>query len=522
MVRRKITPGLSPTTLPPSKLERITAEACRRSFARFVREFWHIAEPAVKYRHNWHIDVVCDRLQKVAERKIRKLIINIPPGFAKSLLTAVLYSAWRFLRNPKARLLFCSHSTNLAERDSVRCRNVVRSELYQRMVWALHLSSPGEYPRWTLTDDQDTKDRWVTTETGERNCLGVDSKTTGYRGDDVIVDDALDAKEAHSDAKREHANHWFSSTMVTRVNIPDDCAFVVVMQRLHEDDLTGFLLAKDSGWELLAIPMEYDPSDDNICPEDPRTEPGEILFPGLYSEAKVKELKIDLGDNAEGQLNQKPAPKGGFIFNPQWWRFWHPTNPGPSLLRPRVCSKAPARVIDANALNVITLSLDCAFKEKSEAKKKREVDYHAFTAWGARGPDRYLLKAFRVRCDFVTLLDHALAFVREFPRYRKFFVESKANGSAIIDSLRRVIQNIIAVEPGGDDKVSRAMSIQGQVRGQNVYLLDGASWLVEYVDEMQKFPRAKHDDWVDSTSQALKEMELSPDAIRAERLLGIA
>src|SRR5258708_1464503 len=174
---------------PELSLRRLKAVKARRRFRDFIPLAWPEAEPPPEFLPNWHNDAIADHLQAVAEGQITKLVINIPPGHAKSLLVSVLWPAWMWVRNPKWRALFASYAAELAIRDSVRCRSLIESEWYREMF----------QPEWQLSTDQNTKALFENTEKGFRISLGVGGKGTGYRGDAIVVDDALNAKEAFSD-----------------------------------------------------------------------------------------------------------------------------------------------------------------------------------------------------------------------------------------------------------------------------------------------------------------------------------
>ena len=218
----------------------LSVEKARRSLHEFVRQAWPVLEPETPFVEGMHVRAVCDHLQAVAEGRIRNLIVNIPPGHAKSLLTAVFWVAWRWIDHPEARWLFSSYREPLATRDSVKCRRLIESNWYQER-WG---------DRYQLSDDQNQKSRFENTRTGYRVVVPM-SAGTGERGDYVVVDDPHSVDQAESDTERRSAIEWWNGSMATRLNDFATGHKIVIMQRLHEADLTGDLLAK-GGWECQA------------------------------------------------------------------------------------------------------------------------------------------------------------------------------------------------------------------------------------------------------------------------------
>jgi len=248
----------------------IEREWCERRLSNFVRHAWHVLEPATPYVHGWHIDLICDHLEAITRGKLRNLVINIPPRHMKSLLVSVLWPAWAWTRRPEMRWLFASYAQSLATRDSLKMRRLVLSPWYQRL-WG------GEF---ALTSDQNAKVRFENDRTGYRLATSVGAIATGEGGDVVAVDDPHSASQARSEAERENALIWWDETMSTRLNDPRRGAKVIVMQRLHECDLSGHVLAQ-GGYEHLCLPAEYEPERSCVTSvgSDPREEPGEPIWP---------------------------------------------------------------------------------------------------------------------------------------------------------------------------------------------------------------------------------------------------
>jgi hypothetical protein len=231
---------------PQLQLRRLTAEIARRSLKEFLIQAWEILEPETKFVDGIHMDAICSHLQAVTEGHIRNLVVNVPPGHAKSLLTAVFWPAWVWIDHPESRWLFSSYREPLATRDSVKCRRLIESDWYQER-WGT---------RYQLTGDQNQKNRFENTQTGYRVVVPMFSGT-GERGDYVVVDDPHSVDQAESDGERRRAIEWWNGSMATRLNDFATGHKIVIQQRLHETDLTGDLLNK-GGHEMLCLPAEFE------------------------------------------------------------------------------------------------------------------------------------------------------------------------------------------------------------------------------------------------------------------------
>lgn len=500
----------SPVPLPRNLREALignraaTAQILRQDFRKFISAGWSFAEPAAPFIPNFHVDAVADHLAAVSRRQIRRLVINIPPGHAKSLLAAVLWPAWVWTWDPTWRALFASYAASLATRDSVKCRNVIDSDWYRQLF--VHDPLHNEAERWKLRDDQNAKDFFENSASGFRMALGVGGKATGYRGNCVLVDDAMNVTDAPSKATRDFTRDWWFTTMSTRVNDPARDCFVIMGQRVHEEDLAGYALERKD-YELLCLPSEFDKKrvfTTSLGIVDKRTEDGELLFPQLFTKEVLAQAKTDLGsDGYAGQHLQSPVAPGGGLFKRIWWKFWRWDKDQPTTTsRPKGCNEKPTRILEsAGRWDSCVMSVDCSFKDVEHSKSGRP-DYVVITVWGCKGADRFLLYRWREQSG----LTKTCAAIREaaqlFPKAFRKLVEDKANGSAVIETLEHEISGIVACNPEGG-KEARANACAPQVESGNVYLPEGAPWLEEFIGEFASFPKGKNDDQVDSTTQAL-------------------
>ena len=381
--------SLRPSFPPTFSRLQLQAEKARRHLTEFVAQAWHVLEPATPFVKGLHVEAICQHLQAVTEGRIGNLIINVPPGHAKSLLTAAFWPAWVWIDNPQIRWLFASYSAQLSVRDSLKCRRLIEADWYQQR-WG---------QRYQLTSDQNQKHRFENDHTGYRIATSVGGSATGERADVVVVDDPHSVDQAESDAERRTAVEWFNGTMSTRLNDFTRGHKVVVQQRLHEADLTGDLLTKGD-FELLCLPAEFAPErrcTTSIGWMDPRVQCGELLWPDKVTSAHLDRRKVSLGAyRYAGQYQQRPAPAGGGILQQGWWRYWRPAH----MDLPCV----PVRLPDGRALNIAAVpvpaefdtviqSWDMAFKDKDTS------DYVVGQVWGANGADRFLLDRVRARMD---------------------------------------------------------------------------------------------------------------------------
>jgi predicted phage terminase large subunit-like protein len=489
----------SPQRSSTSTRFRLETELATRSFYAFVKQAWHVVEPAAPFVDGIHIRAICEHLQAVTEGRIANLIINVPPGHAKSLLTAVLWPAWVWINHPETRWLFSSYREPLAIRDSVKCRRLIESNWYQGR-WE---------DRYQLSGDQNQKNRFENTATGYRVVVPVGAGT-GERGDHVVFDDPHSVDRVESDVMRKAAIDFWNGSMSTRLNDFATGHKVVIQQRVHEADLTGDLLLK-GGYELLCLPAEFE--SDRRCStsigwSDSRQQPGELLWPEKVTRADLEGLKRSLGSYGyAGQYQQRPAPAEGGIFKRRWFRFWRPAYLD---LPPVQVRTADGTVLSIEAVPIPAhfdtqiQSYDMAFKDGATS------DYVVGQVWGALRADRYLLDQFRARLDMPETAEAVKNLSMKWPRAVTKLVEDKANGPAVIQSLQHALSGLTAVNPEGG-KIARAHAASPQVESGNVYLPHPAlePWVNDLIEELAAFPNGRHDDQVDAMTQALNRLRNS-------------
>lgn len=522
MLHSPIDPSLSSLDL-----EGIDLEATNRALSTespsalydFLAQSWPIIEPSMGLIDSWHMEDICYVLQHgVATGQVTRLVLNIPPGHSKSNIVSVAFPAWMWLLNPKWRSLYGTYEHKLAERDSIRTRDVVTSDWYQNTF----------KPNWQLKQDSNAKHLFTNTVSGFRMATTVGGKGTGWRVDAVVADDPLNSIDTMSEAKRKRAIYWWGKAISNRLKNPNTGTLVVVMQRLHAEDLSGHL-ERLGGYEHMRLPSYYevkrksqvyfkrpDPETGEVVKllgwEDRRTEEGELLFPALYGKDVLERARtIDLGsDGFAGQHQQRPTAAEGGMFKRAHWRFWKPDGKAPPNAHPRpdgCMSPELMPAVPIPALDRIIISLDCAFKDKPKN------DYVCFLVIGVCKAQKFLLGRVKKRISFSLTLAHMRQLVEQWPQSTARLIEDKANGPAVIDTLSSEISGIIAIEPYGG-KQARASAIQPQVEAGNVFLPEGEAWLGDFVDELAEFPNGLNDDQVDALSQALIWLADSPALMR--------
>lgn len=463
------------------------------SLAFFVETFWPEVAPGRPYVRTIASEAVIEHLEALAFGRLPhgKLAISIAPGSGKSSL-AVLFRAWLFLRRPESRSIFASHAHSLAVRDSMRVRRLIEGELFRRVV----------ANRWRLRDDANRADYFETTGGGHSVSLGVGGALTGIRagsGGVIGIDDSLNAVDARSKATRETVNSWFDNAVTTRWDedvLGVGGGILVMQQRLHSGDLIGHVLEL-GGFESLVLASEFDSARRCVTSiwQDPRTTDNELLAPAIHSAEFLADQKRILGTAGYAcQYLATPSDEEGGLFPRGAWRFWKPDGTAPDCSRrPRGCSDAPAVPLPDKGLTVV--SLDAAFKDLATS------DAVCFLVSRIVGAERYILERRYGRMSFTKTCDTLEDLARKYPG-ATFLCEDKANGSAIVDALRRKVSNLLAIEPDGG-KEARAAACSPAVEAHQVLLPDGADWLGDFIEECAAFPKGKHDDQVDALTQLL-------------------
>ena len=302
----------------PIQASAVGREVLESSLDAFVRAAWHVVEPDRPLVWNWHLTTMCGYLEALARRQILRLIINVPPGAMKSLTASVFFPAWIWTQQPGHRFLCGANEDTLATRDSLKMRRLIESDWYQEL-WG---------GKVRLSKDQAEKTLYENTRGGFRQSQGIRGDVTGKRGDILIWDDPHDTRSADYEGKRVKALDAWDNAWSNRKNDPSTSAVLFIMQRSHDMDACGHVMAKEKqDWTLLAIPMHYDgprfdAGKDIGRPDldDPRTEHGELMFPERFPTDVVEAAEEDLGSyGTAAQHQQRPSPLGGGEVKPEWF-----------------------------------------------------------------------------------------------------------------------------------------------------------------------------------------------------------
>lgn len=453
--------------------EAALARYAERSLRSYVEQAWPILEPAATFVPNWHIDLLVEYLEAVSAGQVKRLLINMPPRYMKSLLVSVLWPTWEWIREPSRRWIFASYAERLAIKHSVDRRTVIQSSWYQNR-WG---------DRVRLTSDQNEKREFLNTHRGHMVATSVGGSILGKGGSRIVVDDPHDPTQAESDTQREAARRFFSRTLSTRLDNKHTDAMVVVMQRLHERDLAALCL--ELGFEHVCLPAEAEAPTRVVFPRSGRVltrSTGDVLWPARENAAVLAQLRRQLGSAAyAGQYQQRPVPVGGTLFKREWFKFY---------------DELPDDLSEAQ-------SWDMAFKDHAES------DYVVGLVAGRKDADIYLIERAKGQWGFSETCRQLERLARKYPRAKPILVEDAANGPAIIDALEHKIAGIVAVRPEGG-KVARAGVAQAVVEAGNVYLPNPAphgkrrpdrDWVDDFLYQLTAFPHGAHDDDVDAFTQ---------------------
>lgn len=470
------------------------AAECEKSLVSFIRYGWSVLKPMERYHHNWHIEAVAEKLEAVSAGEIKRLQIWLPPGMMKTLIVSVFWPAWEWTRNPWLRYWSASYEVRFAGRIAAMSRDLVLSSWYQQR-W-------GEKVRLT----RDAENYFANTMGGTRLATAPNSTGSGEHGHRILIDDPINAKAADATSRisLKEANDWYDGTVVTR-GIGNDHARVIIMQRLHEEDLAAHVLELEE-WEVLCLPERYEPSHDFVSPKDQRRGEGELLWPDYRNESASRALAASLTPHrAAGQLQQRPSAKEGDLLKSSYWRFYDS----------RIRAKEEWERLPK--FGMVLMTVDCPQKDKETN------DNVAIQTWGIHGVQRYLVD---LRLDKMSY-PSAKRAVREmgewarrtWPRARhKILIENTGYGSEMILDLKSVFTGVTKISPQQDgDKVVRADAASDSLESGHCFLPGyGPPWqppvweaaetpadVNGLIENFARFPNAAHDDDVDAWSQMI-------------------
>lgn len=462
----------------------------------FIKIAWPHVEPG-PYKDNWHIPIVCEHLEAVSCGEIKRLVINVPPGTMKSLTTSVFWPVWQWLQDPTTKYMYASFDASLVGTlQGGKIIDLLKTKWFT--------------DRWgkLLKDEAPAASHFEIEGGGFRFATSPGGKGTGRHVDIQVVDDPnkpqdVQGTRALTRKALDTTSNWWKGTASTRAVDAPTFRRVVLMQRLHEDDLAGEML-REGGYHHLCLPMRYETT---VCacgnaqctPEDKRTQEGELLWPERFpEEVVVAQESVGLGPAvAAAQYQQRPTPASGGIFAKSWFRYWHPKAGTPTPrdetfpCRDETCVALPEK-------GVWFQSWDMTFKGSDGS------DFVSGAVWLFANPDFYLVHMVNRRMSFVESVRAVLEVTRKYPQAHTKLIEDKANGPGIVSMLGKQIRGLVLVNPQGG-KEARAHAVSGLFEAGNVYIPhpDVAPWANAYRTQMTTFPRGVNDDMVDATTQGL-------------------
>ena len=447
------------------------AALMRLDLSSFICRSFQELNPQTDYLHNWHVDLIASKLMQVERGEITRLIINLPPRNLKSICASVAFPAWVLGRNPSRKVICASYASELAIKLAMDCRQVMLSPWYQAI-----------FPRTRLSAARTAVHDFTTTERGGRMAVSTGGGITGRGGDILIIDDPLKPDEALSEVTRKNVNEWFHGTAYTRLDSKRHGAIVIIMQRLHLEDLVGYV-KEMGGWEIINLPA--------IAEEDTEIEFETICGPrkvirsagtALHSERESLEtlasIRANMGEfRFSGQYQQSPVPIGGGLIKTDWIKTYELSELPPSF-------------------EIMVQSWDTASKDHNFA------DFSVCVTLGLKNKMIYILDVRRARMDFPTLRRTAIELAHPYKPHA-ILVEDASSGIQLVQDLKEQrIYSVKPIKPQGD-KQTRLFAQSSLFESGVVRVPKEARWVTDFVHELTSFPFHKFDDQVDAISQGL-------------------
>ena len=463
---------------------RVLRALLRTNLNAFVRKVFSALAPGQTFVPSWHLEAIACQLERLRRGEITRLIINMPPRSLKSVTASVAFPAFVLGHDPTRRIICVSYSGDLAKKHANDFRAVAESGWYRDLFPGMRIGQ------------KDSESEIELTARGFRLATSVGGTLTGRGGDLIIIDDPLKPDDAYSGVKRNGANEWFKNTLISRLDDKRSGAILIVMQRIHMDDLTGFVQSLSDDWTVLSLPAIAEIDEDIPISKGKvyRRRAGEALSSEREPLGVLETLKLQLGSDAfSAQYQQAPAPPGGAMIKRNWIQRY---------------SDLP---LQQDRL-ILVQSWDTA------SKGGPENDFSVGTTWCVtKGKQWYLVDVWRKRVDYPEL---KAAVQNQAARFRaqRVLVEDAGAGTSLVQELCSKVSGIIAVRPDGD-KVSRMAVVSAKFEAGQVLLPERASWLADFEAELFAFPGSRNDDQCNSVSQALSEqnvrfpLNISPETV---------
>jgi predicted phage terminase large subunit-like protein len=458
--------------LSPAGQRRFFEMQLAEDFPAFVMKVFETVSGGDVFLPNWHIDAMTYRAQRVIDGKLKRLIVTVPPRHLKSIIFSVALPAFLLGHDPTKRIICVSYSSDLATKHANDFRAVLSSNWYHRI-----------FPGTKISREKDTQTETMTTARGHRLATSLGGTLTGRGADLIVLDDPQKPEEALSVASRNYAAQWFDTTLLSRLDSKTDGAVILVMQRLHEDDLAGGLLEKGGWYHLKIAAIAQQDERVQIAPRRRfRRKVGTVIDTRRESSEALDNLKQSMGAlHFSAQYQQEPIPLEGNLIKLEWFKEYE---------------IAPTYTYG----DKLVISIDTAMKGDQLA------DFSVASVWLARGERSFLIDLWRERVDYPNL-KHAITKLRAKYPQASLLIEDKGSGTSLIQELRISNVSVIAITPEGD-KITRCAAISAQFEAGSVFFPKSALWLDNLKAELLGFPNVKYDDQVDSVTQALNWIAL--------------
>lgn len=439
----------------------------RHDFTAFLHRCVLALNPGTQFKSNWHIQAIAYQLERVRRGEVTRLIINLPPRYLKSIMVSVAFPAFLLGHEPRRKITCLSYSADLSSKHAADVRAIVTSDWYRRA-----------FPKMQMRRETDSEIH--TSERGYRRATSVYASLTGFGGDCFIIDDPQKPVDAQSDAHRTSLNQWFDNTLISRLDNKETGIIIIVMQRVHLNDLTGYLTETSPDWAVLNLAAIAE-ADEHIPVGDGNfhfRSAGEALHPEYESLETLHKLRQQVGsDIFSAQYQQSPVPPGGGMIRREWLLFYKET---------------PERTSRAKVIQ----SWDTA------SKSGVQNDWSVCTTWLAADEHYYLLDLTRGRFEFPQLRDTAIQLAKRF-KPNAVLIEDASAGTALAQDIKRIVHVPVRLIRPEHDKIGRVYVQQAKFEQGLVLFPEGAPFLPELLSELLTFPQCRHDDQVDSLCQAL-------------------
>jgi predicted phage terminase large subunit-like protein len=470
--------------MPPKETNHLELDALmRQDLMSFVHRCFIELNPGQELSQAPHLQIMAARLTDcLMSRGAKRLIISLPPRSLKSITVSVAAVAWLLGQDPTKQIICASYGQDLADKHARDSRTIMMSSFYKRL-----------FPRTRLSSQKLSVSEFTTTAQGFRKATSVGGPVTGRGGNVLIIDDPSKPDDALSEVRRTAVNDWYDNTLLSRLNSKEDGIIIIVMQRLHQDDLIGHVLERGEYWEVLSFPAIAEEDECHVVntvfgPFVYARKIGEVLDPGRESLQTLLSLKQLIGSYTfSSQYQQNPTPVGGAMVLTAWLKYYDPAAPLPRF--------------------------SMTLQSWDTANKSGELnDYSVCTTWGSYNGHYYLLDVVRQRLNYPDLKRKVTDQIRKYDP-RVVLIEDKASGTQLIQDLKADGQYRVKPypPPPQTDKIMRLHAQTAKFESGLVHLPSSAPWLPEYVRELTTFPGSKFDDQVDSTTQALDHMNQGPD-----------